>query len=313
MVPHEAFACRRAKGDVVLRQSYKPESCDKLYYACPKSKMNNHMFFICVIYKYSDTRLRELMSSPGAPSTPSYSAGPSTLSSYSSGPSMPPSYSSGLSTPTNYSVGSSRNAECSNSKHLRGKISVLKETMDMHMHPEQHTVNSAALLHEVLNEMEKLDLELFLMCNVIRMIWEDFLQKSTWITEIDLDSIRCPVCDNDLETEKHILVKCDIAKSVWNDVLKSLLIISTLLSEAQGTTNRKLITTTTSSTVTSKIIHNNDARKYNLQLEIKSTRANMAIRSPPQRTKVSPPGYPDVIDLAGMDYSPPRRKTPIHN
>ncbi|GJU31942.1 hypothetical protein Tco_1175531 [Tanacetum coccineum] len=41
---------------------------------------------------------------------------------------------------------------------LRGKISVLKATMEMHMHPEQHTVNSAALFHEVLNEMEKLDL-----------------------------------------------------------------------------------------------------------------------------------------------------------
>jgi hypothetical protein len=36
---------------------------------------------------------------------------------------------------------------------------------------------------------------------------------------IDLDSIRCHVCDNDLETEEHIIVKCDIAKSVWNDVL----------------------------------------------------------------------------------------------
>ncbi|GKD25743.1 hypothetical protein Tco_1231957 [Tanacetum coccineum] len=84
------------------------------------------------------------MSSPGAPS-----AGPSTPPSYSSGPSTPPSYSSGPSTPPNYSPGSSRNAECSNCKHLRGKISVLKATMDMHMHPEQHTVNSAALLHEV--------------------------------------------------------------------------------------------------------------------------------------------------------------------
>ncbi|GKA80385.1 G-type lectin S-receptor-like serine/threonine-protein kinase [Tanacetum coccineum] len=61
--------------------------------------------------------------------------------------------------PYNYSLGSSRNAECSNCKHLRGKISVLKATMDMHMHPEQHTVNSAALFHEVLNEIEKLDLE----------------------------------------------------------------------------------------------------------------------------------------------------------
>ncbi|GJW05059.1 hypothetical protein Tco_1563915 [Tanacetum coccineum] len=94
------------------------------------------------------------MSSPGAPS-----AGPSTPPSYSSRPSTPPSYSSGPSTPPNYSPGSSRNAECSNCKHLRGTISVLKETLDMHMHLEQHTVNSAALLHEVLNEMEKLNLE----------------------------------------------------------------------------------------------------------------------------------------------------------
>nr|GEY77138.1 hypothetical protein [Tanacetum cinerariifolium] len=138
MVPHEAFACSCAEGDVVLRKSYKPESCGKLYYTCPKSK--------------KETRLRQLMSSLGAPSV-----GPSTPPSYSSGPSTPPSYSSGPSTPPNYSPGSSRNAECSNCKHLRGKISVPKETMNMH--PEQHTVNSAALLHEVLNEMEKLDLE----------------------------------------------------------------------------------------------------------------------------------------------------------
>ncbi|GJX09876.1 hypothetical protein Tco_0199735 [Tanacetum coccineum] len=56
------------------------------------------------------------MSSLGAPSIPSYSSGPST----------PPSYSSGPSTPTNYFLGSSRNAECSNCKHLVEKISVLK-------------------------------------------------------------------------------------------------------------------------------------------------------------------------------------------
>nr|GEW90800.1 hypothetical protein [Tanacetum cinerariifolium] len=82
--------------------------------------------------------------------------GPSTPPSYSSRPSTLLSYSSGSSTPINYSLGSSKNAECSNYKHLRGKISVLKVTMDMHMHPEQHTVNSAALLHEVLKEMENL-------------------------------------------------------------------------------------------------------------------------------------------------------------
>nr|GEV04865.1 hypothetical protein [Tanacetum cinerariifolium] len=146
MVPHEAFTCRCGKGDVVLRQSYKPESC---------ASETLWMW----IFLWKETRLCELMSSPRAPSTPSYSAGPSTPLRNSLGPSTPSSYSSGPSTPTNYSLGSSRNAECSNCKHLREKISVLKATMDMHMHPEQHIFNSAALLHEVLNEKEKLDLE----------------------------------------------------------------------------------------------------------------------------------------------------------
>ncbi|GKA02996.1 hypothetical protein Tco_0675777 [Tanacetum coccineum] len=152
MVPHEAFACSCAEGDVVLRQSYKPESYDKLYYACPKSKPPKH--FGCGFFLWKETRLRQLMSSPGAPS-----AGLSTPPSYFSGPSTPPSYSLRPSTPTNYSLGSSRNGECSNCKHLHGKIGVLKATMEMHLHPKQHTVNSAALFHEVLNEMKKLDLE----------------------------------------------------------------------------------------------------------------------------------------------------------
>ncbi|GKD43369.1 hypothetical protein Tco_1268014, partial [Tanacetum coccineum] len=79
MVPHEAFACKCAEGK---------------------------------------TRLRELMSSPRAPS---YSAGHSTPPSYCAGHSTPPSYSLGPSTPPSYSQGSSRNRECSNCKHLRGK------------------------------------------------------------------------------------------------------------------------------------------------------------------------------------------------
>nr|GEZ31581.1 hypothetical protein [Tanacetum cinerariifolium] len=141
MVPHEAFAGSCAEGDLVLRQSYKPESCA------------SETFWMW-IFLWKETRLRQLMSSSGAPSP-----GPSTPPSYSLGPSTPPSYSSGPSTPPNYSSRSSKNTECSNCKHLRGKISVLKATMNMHIYPEQHTLNSAALLHEVLNEMEKLDLE----------------------------------------------------------------------------------------------------------------------------------------------------------
>ncbi|GJV39677.1 hypothetical protein Tco_1418117 [Tanacetum coccineum] len=85
----------------------------------------------------------------GSSSTPIYSPGSST----------PPRYSSGASTPQSYSLRSSRNAECSNCKHLLDKITVLEATVEMYMHQEQHTVNSGALLHEVYNDMGKLDLE----------------------------------------------------------------------------------------------------------------------------------------------------------
>ncbi|GKB24015.1 hypothetical protein Tco_1452880 [Tanacetum coccineum] len=146
MVPYEAFACSCEKGDVVLRESYKPSSR-----AFEKFWMWNFL--------WKEERLRQLMSSPRAPSTPSYSIGPSMTPIYSPEASTPQSYSSGPSTPPNYSPRSSRIVECSNCKHLLGKISVLKATVDMYMHPEQHIVNSDALLHEVLNEMGKLDLE----------------------------------------------------------------------------------------------------------------------------------------------------------
>ncbi|GJY35720.1 RNA-directed DNA polymerase, eukaryota, reverse transcriptase zinc-binding domain protein [Tanacetum coccineum] len=36
---------------------------------------------------------------------------------------------------------------------------------------------------------------------------------------IDLDTLRCPVCDNDLESEDHIFAKCCIAVDTWRDVL----------------------------------------------------------------------------------------------
>nr|GEW44827.1 auxilin-like protein [Tanacetum cinerariifolium] len=81
------------------------------------------------------------------------------------GSSTPPRYSPGAATPQSYSLGTSRNAECSNCKHLLGKITLLEATMDMYMHPEQHTVNSAALFHEVYSNMRKLDFESFVIWN----------------------------------------------------------------------------------------------------------------------------------------------------
>ncbi|GJV64967.1 hypothetical protein Tco_1475795 [Tanacetum coccineum] len=137
MVPYEAFACGCGAGDLVLRESYKP-----------KTRVSRKLLWMW-IFLWKEKRVRLLTSSPRASLTPSYSPGPST----------PPSYYPGSSTPQSYSPGSSRNAECSNCKHLHDKITVPKVIVEMYMHPEQHTINSVALLHEVYNDMGKLDLD----------------------------------------------------------------------------------------------------------------------------------------------------------
>nr|GEV83353.1 hypothetical protein [Tanacetum cinerariifolium] len=158
MVPYEGFACPCGAGDVVLRKSYKPKTCGKLYYACPRSKPLEDTFG-CKFFLWKEERVRLLIGSPGASSTLIYSSGSSSTLIYSPGSSTPPCYSPGASTPQSYSLGTSSNAECSNCKHLLDKITELEVTVDMYMDPEQHTVNSAALFHEVYSNMGKLDLE----------------------------------------------------------------------------------------------------------------------------------------------------------
>ncbi|XP_071738994.1 uncharacterized protein [Rutidosis leptorrhynchoides] len=37
---------------------------------------------------------------------------------------------------------------------------------------------------------------------------------------VDLDSVRCPVCNNDLETVDHIFLHCNFAKDLWARVLR---------------------------------------------------------------------------------------------
>ncbi|GJW50489.1 hypothetical protein Tco_0091840 [Tanacetum coccineum] len=158
MVPYEAFACLCRAEDVVLRESYKSKTCGKLYYACPRSKPRENTFG-CEFFLWKEEQVRLLVGSPGASTTPIYSPGSSSTPIYSPGSSTPPRYSPRASTPQSYSPGTLRNAECSNYKHLLDKITVLEATVDMYMHPEQHTVNTAALFHEVYNNIGKLDLE----------------------------------------------------------------------------------------------------------------------------------------------------------
>ncbi|GKB93809.1 hypothetical protein Tco_0979946 [Tanacetum coccineum] len=85
MVPNEAFACPCRAGDVVLRESYKPKTRGKLY------------------TMHKEERVRLLVGSPGASTTPIYSPGSSSTPIYSPGSSTPPRYSPGASTPQSYS------------------------------------------------------------------------------------------------------------------------------------------------------------------------------------------------------------------
>ncbi|GJR42938.1 hypothetical protein Tco_1311041 [Tanacetum coccineum] len=105
MVPYEAFTCPCGVGDVVLRESLAKTLSD-------------------VIFLWKEERVRLLVGSPGASTTPIYSPGSSstpiysprssTTLIYSLGSSSPPRYSPGALTPHSYSSGTSRNAECSN-------------------------------------------------------------------------------------------------------------------------------------------------------------------------------------------------------
>ncbi|GKC27975.1 RNA-directed DNA polymerase, eukaryota, reverse transcriptase zinc-binding domain protein [Tanacetum coccineum] len=39
---------------------------------------------------------------------------------------------------------------------------------------------------------------------------------------VDLHSVRCPICDDDLESENHIFVECIVAKDTWSAILTQL-------------------------------------------------------------------------------------------
>ncbi|GJV16277.1 hypothetical protein Tco_1361600 [Tanacetum coccineum] len=78
MVPYEAFAYPCGAGDVVLRESYKPKTHGKLYYACPRSKPRENTFE-CKLFLWKEERVRLLVGSPGASTTLIYSPGSSSM------------------------------------------------------------------------------------------------------------------------------------------------------------------------------------------------------------------------------------------
>ncbi|GJX61851.1 integrase, catalytic region, zinc finger, CCHC-type containing protein [Tanacetum coccineum] len=141
MESYESFMCRCEGGDVVLRQSHKPHSFGKLYYACPRSKpsQKNHG---CGYFKWKDDITFGNASSFSGPTTPSNSSSRASSSSGSSRAALSPG-----------------NAECSNCKLLTMKIKILEARLAMEKNPDDHPCESAAILHELLNEMENLRVE----------------------------------------------------------------------------------------------------------------------------------------------------------
>nr|GFB05413.1 transposase, MuDR, MULE transposase domain protein [Tanacetum cinerariifolium] len=107
-------------------------------------------YYGCKFFLWKEERVGLLINSPG---------GSSSTTTFSQATSTSPSLSPKLSTTPIYYGGSSTNTECSNCKHLLGRIKVLHATLEMYRHPTQHTLNSAALLHDLNNDMEKLGLE----------------------------------------------------------------------------------------------------------------------------------------------------------
>nr|GEU53056.1 hypothetical protein [Tanacetum cinerariifolium] len=102
MVPYEAFACPCRDADVVQREPYKPKTRGKLYYARPRSKPRQNTFG-CKFLLWKEERVRPLVGSSGASTTPIYSPGSSSTQIYSSRASTTLIYSPGSSSTPIYS------------------------------------------------------------------------------------------------------------------------------------------------------------------------------------------------------------------
>ncbi|GJY72047.1 RNA-directed DNA polymerase, eukaryota, reverse transcriptase zinc-binding domain protein [Tanacetum coccineum] len=64
----------------------------------------------------------------------------------------------------------------------------------------------------------------FLSAKVNILVWRIMNKRvPTWINldkrGIDRDSVRCPLFDDDIETEDHLFALCSIAKDVWKEVM----------------------------------------------------------------------------------------------
>ncbi|GKE20537.1 phospholipase-like protein [Tanacetum coccineum] len=179
---NQTFKCTCERGDVVLRTSRKDYSYGRQYYACPYSKPGTEDRG-CGYFMWMDDLRLHISSSSGSSTPPSYSPGTSTRPSYSPGSSR--------------SVQNLGKAECSNCKFLaekiktlEAKIKILEGALEMEMHPEKHTLDSAAILHELYNDMGKLDRRLGyekqLVEELTEVVWKELTSYSEPMQHVKL-------------------------------------------------------------------------------------------------------------------------------
>ncbi|GJY81315.1 mechanosensitive ion channel protein 2, chloroplastic-like protein isoform X1 [Tanacetum coccineum] len=92
---------------------------------------------------------------------------------------------------------------------------------------------------------------------------------------IDLDSVRCPICDDNLESEDHILVNCNVASRCWPSTVNP--------REASG---REQSTTTDPTATSDGGVSNREAGIRNLS----QPRGGPDVRVVPIRVSTLPPG-----------------------
>ncbi|PIN00599.1 hypothetical protein CDL12_26899 [Handroanthus impetiginosus] len=100
-------------------------------------------------------------------------------------------------------------------------------------------------------------------------------------------------------------------------VLISLLLLSILVHGAQGRA-RKLVMNQISSTTAIPKKDKHEETKAHPKLEGSSTNKKVATKDEnlsvnSSSTTEQRKTYPDILDIAGMDYSQAKRKPPIHN
>nr|GEW60351.1 hypothetical protein [Tanacetum cinerariifolium] len=151
MVPHEAFACSCAEGDVGIRQSYKPETCASETFWMwiffmkrdPTSSVDEFSWsFICRTFNTSKLFFRTFNTSKLFFRT--FNTSKLFFRTFNT---------------SKLFFRIFKKCRVLKLQALAWKDKCTQGNNELYMHPEQHTVNSAALLHEVLKEIEKLDLE----------------------------------------------------------------------------------------------------------------------------------------------------------